>query len=201
MLTCTASILMLKKQTRKNSNRTSWRKLCVFWRTVDTWSKQRSVQQVYDLILTTSVISLWRLEYHNQATWESGVASMMQNSKLFSCSCFLSFLRKKKNNNYILKLLIATAGCSVAAWKQHPLTFCTGCYSGNNLGHTLNKKGRGGKKKKEGGVYVQAINCMTFEMQRRDILSYLKAVSLLLIYNFSFFPPFSAMMASYYWTS
>lgn len=34
-------------------------------------------------MLTLFVISLWRLEYHNQATWESGVASMMQNSKLF----------------------------------------------------------------------------------------------------------------------
>lgn len=33
-------------------------------------------------MLTNFVISLWRLEYHNQATWESGVASMMQNSKL-----------------------------------------------------------------------------------------------------------------------
>lgn len=42
---------------------------------------------VYDVMLTTFVISLWRLEYHNQATWESGVASMMQNSKLFSYVC------------------------------------------------------------------------------------------------------------------
>lgn len=32
--------------------------------------------------------SMWHLEYHNQATWESGVASMMQNSKF----CFLNSL-------------------------------------------------------------------------------------------------------------
>lgn len=34
---------------------------------------------------------LWRLEYHNQATWESGVASMMQNSKLCIFFCFFLF--------------------------------------------------------------------------------------------------------------
>lgn len=44
----------------------------------------------------TFVISLSHLEYHNQATWESGVASMMQNSKLFYIFLFLEFDNTRK---------------------------------------------------------------------------------------------------------
>lgn len=51
-----------------------------------------------DVMLTRVVISLSRLEYHSQATWESGVASMMQNSKLFlfilSVQNFFNYKRK-----------------------------------------------------------------------------------------------------------
>lgn len=41
-----------------------------------SWLSFKANQQVFFFF------SLSRSEYHNQATWESGVASMMQNSKL-----------------------------------------------------------------------------------------------------------------------
>lgn len=86
--------------------------------------------------------SLWRLEYHNQATWESGVASMMQNSKFFFLfSCFFFFLLKPQVPN-------------VVTWKQHPLTLCTGCCCAVPLKESLK------------GVYLR-----DFEEQGSEILS------------------------------
>lgn len=48
----------------------------------NTWLLPDSNRKVF-------FFSLWRSEYHNQATWESGVASMMQNSKLMLLFIFV----------------------------------------------------------------------------------------------------------------
>lgn len=77
-----------------------------------------------EIKLTMVIVSLWLIEYYNRTTWESGVASMMQNSKdgfSFSLSLY-------KFHSFQYALTWTWFECDDLIQKVSFLVVCFKCY-------------------------------------------------------------------------